>query len=434
MLFFFLISATSSHWLFLLFNIAHYLRHSNLAHDHLGYVKAWAPTLHLLRSGRLLILWLPHVSTLSSLTCCGILSRCSCSLLRSGCGCGFLLSLTCYSLIRCIRSKSVMVVTQIACFTDATGVEPTILMVAQLRHLIATLRVIAILAHAWRVIVLLRMLTLRNLLTMLNLPLAKVIGLPSVLAGSLHTTHATCSCSILLLHRLLLLLLDFLLFFRGYLSLLSFLQFFQSSLLATIWIFNHISCLWLIGDSLGLLLGFFLSAFPWDSCRRLQFEIGIIGWLNSNRWTLLIWDSWWHNIWADDLDCLCGFGWVVILGSAFTWNQWWRLCWSRDLQWLNLRLLLRLLDNVYHLEGVRWKRLRVFPCCHHLIVIPDQDLRLEEQVASWTVVRIVWSQLLLLRCRLLWFWNSILWRLHSRWIVGSLWLCFAAIARVMFVL
>ena len=75
-----------------------------------------------------------------------------------------------------------MIVTEIACFTDTAGVKTSILVLAQLSHLVASLRMIAVLAHAGSVVVLLRVLTLRDDLTMLDLPLAKLIVLPGILA------------------------------------------------------------------------------------------------------------------------------------------------------------------------------------------------------------------------------------------------------------
>ena len=94
-----------------------------------------------------------------------------------------------------------MVVTKIACFTDTTGVETAILMLAQLGHLIAPLRMIAILAHTRGIIVLLRVLALRDHLAMLNLPLSKLVNLPGILAWFLPTSsrHRLLRLSLLIL-------------------------------------------------------------------------------------------------------------------------------------------------------------------------------------------------------------------------------------------
>lgn len=75
-----------------------------------------------------------------------------------------------------------MIVSEIACFTDTAGVKTSILVLAQLGHLVAPLRMVAILAHAGGVVVLLRVFALRDDLTMLDLPLPKLIVLPGILA------------------------------------------------------------------------------------------------------------------------------------------------------------------------------------------------------------------------------------------------------------
>ena len=75
-----------------------------------------------------------------------------------------------------------MIVSEIACFTDAAGVESSILVLAQLGHLVAPLRMVAVLAHAGGVVVFIRVLALRDDLTVLDLPLPKLIYLPCILA------------------------------------------------------------------------------------------------------------------------------------------------------------------------------------------------------------------------------------------------------------
>ena len=79
-------------------------------------------------------------------------------------------------------SQSTVIVSEIASFTDAACIQASILVLAQLGHLVAPLRMVAILAHAGGVVVLLRVLTLRDDLTMLDLPLSKLIVLPGILA------------------------------------------------------------------------------------------------------------------------------------------------------------------------------------------------------------------------------------------------------------
>ena len=64
-----------------------------------------------------------------------------------------------------------MIVTEIACFTDTAGVEASILMLAQLGHLVAPLGMVTVLAHAGSVIMFIDVLTLRDDLAMLDLPL-----------------------------------------------------------------------------------------------------------------------------------------------------------------------------------------------------------------------------------------------------------------------
>ena len=200
---------------FLLFlNSIQYLRQINLTFNHLNYSKARTSTLNLLLLGRC-SLW---QWTLWGRYCFLSISACLWSLT------------SCSSLICCISSKSTVIVAQIACFTNTAGVEPAILMLAQLRHLIATFWMIAILAHTRRIIVLLSVLTLRDLLAMLYLPLTKVISLPGVLSRSLHATRSR--------RILLLLFLNILSFFLSDLNLLIFLQFLKWFLLNIICICN----------------------------------------------------------------------------------------------------------------------------------------------------------------------------------------------------
>ena len=61
-----------------------------------------------------------------------------------------------------------MIVAQVARLTDATRVQFPICVLADLSHLDSAFRVIAILAHATRVILLVCVLTLRDLLSMLH--------------------------------------------------------------------------------------------------------------------------------------------------------------------------------------------------------------------------------------------------------------------------
>lgn len=68
-------------------------------------------------------------------------------------------------------------------------------MLALFSHFISTLRVVAILAHARRVIVLIDMLTLGNDFPVLDLPFATFIDLLGIFPWSLiGTTTSRCRC------------------------------------------------------------------------------------------------------------------------------------------------------------------------------------------------------------------------------------------------
>ena len=75
-----------------------------------------------------------------------------------------------------------MVLSQITRFADASRVELAVSMLAKRSHLVPPLGMVAILAHAGGVVVLLRVFALRDDLTMLDLPLPKLIVLPGILA------------------------------------------------------------------------------------------------------------------------------------------------------------------------------------------------------------------------------------------------------------